>query len=68
MRTRTPVLKWVKVIDLLPKSGKRVLIFSPCYNKDNPMRIRIVDADFVKICTDATHWAYIPEPESENVL
>ena len=47
------------------------LIIEGCYcfhqsiKKNNPMRFRIVDSDFVRICTNATQWAYIPEPESE---
>lgn len=61
---RIPVLKW-QTMDLCPDSEKRILIFSPCYKEDNPMRIRIVNSQFAKICTDATHWAYIPEPENE---
>jgi len=63
---KIPVLKWEKKSDYLPTPDKRVLIFSHCYSKENPMRMRIVDADFVKICTDVTHWAYIPEPLTEG--
>ena len=62
---KIPVLKW-QTMDSCPDSEDRILIFSYCYKKGNPMRIRIVDAQFAKICNDATHWAYIPEPIINN--
>jgi len=61
-------IKWVKILNKdgtknLPKDEhKRVLIFSPCYEKGDSERLRWVDAQFVYILTNATHWAVVPEP------
>jgi hypothetical protein len=52
-------MKW-QPIETAPKEG-RVLIFSPAYKQHPEMYVRIVDAQFVKIAREATHWAPIPE-------
>lgn len=44
-----------------PRLGERILIFSPNYSKDNDIRWRIIDSQFLKICKDATHWAYLED-------
>ena len=59
-------MEWIKREDKLPEEGIRVLVFSPEYREDDPMRVRVVDGKFVRICTDATHWAYIEEPEESS--
>ncbi len=46
---------WVECKDRLPQSG-RVLVFSPIYNVGDPTRFRVMDAQFVRISTEATHW------------
>jgi hypothetical protein len=46
---------WVKCTERLPKSG-RVLVFSPLYKVGNPTRFRVLDAQFVRISKDCTHW------------
>jgi hypothetical protein len=40
----------------LPESG-RVLTYSPLYAKDDPMRWRIMDAQFVRLCREVELWA-----------
>ena len=46
--------------DRLPtESEGRVLIFSPIYPIGDPMRWRIVDWQFVRIMSEATHWVSI---------
>lgn len=42
--------------------GKRVMIFTPVYPEGHEMRYRLVDREFVKVCTDATHWAPLTPP------
>lgn len=46
---------WVECKERLPKSG-RVLVFSPLYKVGDPTRFRVMDAQFVRISTEATHW------------
>lgn len=45
-----------------PLDKERVLVYSPVYPLNDPMRLRIMEGQFVRICTDATYWAYIEEP------
>jgi hypothetical protein len=44
------------------KKSRRVLIYSPLYEKEFE-RYRLLDAQFVRISTDATHWAYCSPPK-----
>jgi hypothetical protein len=48
-------------ISSAPDIGK-VIVFSPCYPANDNMHIRIIDAQFCKILTDATHWQPLPPP------
>ncbi len=48
--------------DTAYKKEPRVFVFSPQYPKGSEMRIRILDAQFVHILTDATHWKKLDEP------
>jgi hypothetical protein len=58
-------MDWVSREDKLPRRGRRVMIFSPCYKKEAD-RFRLVDGEFVRICTDATHWTYLSGPEKKS--
>ena len=40
---------------------KRILIFTPCY-EDITMRWRIIDSQFMDLCTEASHWKKLDEP------
>ena len=40
---------------------KRILIFTPCY-EDVTMRWRIIDSQFMDLCTEASHWKKLDEP------
>ena len=53
--------EWISVDERLPEEG-RVLVFSPDYKDRDPMRCRITDSQFVRICSDVTHWMPLPEP------
>ena len=57
--------EWISVEDRLPECIDGVLIFSPEYHTNNVMRVRIVEGQFVRMCTDATHWMPLPEPPEE---
>jgi len=48
--------------DITYKKEPRVLIFSNDYPENSEMRIRIIDAQFVHLLTDATHWKKLDEP------
>ena len=60
--TGVPGYVWHSVKDKLPKRGTRVLTFSPCYEVGSEMRIRMMDGQFVKLCTDVTKWHLPIEP------
>ena len=40
---------------------KRIIIFSPDY-KHIDMKWRIIDSQFMKLCTDAKYWKKLTEP------
>lgn len=56
-------LVWTNSKDDLPKTGQRVLVFSPQY-KEHSMRFRIMDGEFLRFCTDSTCWAQLNDPEN----
>ena len=45
---------------------ERVLCFSPSYSSDDPMRFRVLDAQFLKIASDVTHWSPLLSPPTKN--
>ena len=45
---------------------RRILVLSPAYPEGDPMRIRMIDAQFFEISKDATWWAYIFEPRIDE--
>lgn len=55
---------WISVKDRLPKEC-RCLVYSPIYNENSEMTMRIIDSQFVKLLTDATHWMPLPEPPKQ---
>lgn len=49
-------------VETAPKSG-RVLVFTPnTIRDDDPIRYRIVDAQFIRIMKEVTHWMPLVEP------
>jgi hypothetical protein len=63
------IKEWISVKKKLPsiadiKADRRLLTYSPCYKREGD-KYRLIDAQFVHICTDATHWAYLSSPEEE---
>ena len=62
-------LDFVPVSERLPDDDmcdRRVIVFSPCYPAGDPMRERIISAQFIKTTTDVTHWAEIPTIRNQN--
>jgi len=51
---------WVSVDEYNGEKG-RLLVFSPIYKEDDPMRYRIIDSQFLNTCKDVTHY-YLPKP------
>jgi hypothetical protein len=54
---------WVKVSDRLPTHG-RVLTYSPAYegSRDSTMLYRLMDAEFVRLNSDISHWCIPTRP------
>lgn len=59
-------MKWHSTKHLPKEYGRRVLLFSPVY-KTEADQFRLIDSQFVRICKDATHWAYLEKPTKELV-
>ena len=58
-------LNWIEIVDrdaMRNLAGTRVLAFSPVYPEGNEMRYRLMDAQFVRISTEATHYAHLTPP------
>jgi hypothetical protein len=57
-------IDWIDKEKDVPQKGERVLTYSPCYktNSDESMLYRLMDAQFVRISTDVTHWARVLPP------
>jgi len=59
-------MNWKSIArDGYPEIGKRVLTFSDVYEDDDVNIYRLIDSQFVKICSDVTHWLYLEKPELE---
>ena len=59
-------MDWIKKEDRLPEKGIRVVVYTPEQGENEPMEFRIVDGQFVKYCTHATHWAHLEAPEESS--
>ena len=46
-----------------PDNEQRVLTYSDCYPDNPEMAYRILSGQFVRICTEVTHWTYLNPPE-----
>ena len=65
-------VKWIRKEECRPDRGKRVLVFSPGYEKGDPMRMRMCDGTILRHSGDFTHWAELegmePEDTSESTV
>lgn len=59
-------MNWIDVNDEMPlESDIYVLACSPCYEEirtNHEMTFRIMNGQFVGICTEVTHWARLVAP------
>lgn len=51
---------WYRSSEFLPEDRFRVLVYSPSHVADKTMRLRMMDACFVRISTDSEWWQ-LPE-------
>lgn len=59
-------MKWLSIHkDGRPNRDQVVLAYSEAYKEDPRLAYRILDGQFVKICTGVTHYAYLKPPEIE---
>ena len=57
-------MKWFNIYkDGTPNRGERVLTYSECYKNSPELAFRILDSQFVKLCSDVTHYTYLRKPE-----
>lgn len=58
-------INWISIKENgYPKDiDKRVLTYSETYVNDPIMAYRILDSQFLKICSDITHYAFLEKPE-----
>ena len=61
MDKHNTLLTWYPITES-PEEKWRILVFSPCYEKGHAMRIRIIEGQFLKYCSDVEYWAYPHEP------
>jgi hypothetical protein len=56
-------MNWIAVSERLPTHG-RVLTYSPAYEdaRDSTMLYRLMDAEFVRISTEVSHWCIPTRP------
>jgi hypothetical protein len=59
-------LHWRDRTETPPEKGKRILVFSPEYEINDPFRLRLIDSQFWEISKDAQFWAEVEEPDIKN--
>jgi len=52
----------------MPPIGIRILAFSPVYPPGDVMRHRMMDSQFFRISTEATHWIDVSMGEPETTI
>ena len=56
-------MKWLSVYkDGTPNRDERILTFSEVYRNQPELAYRILDGQFIKICSDVTHYMYLRPP------
>lgn len=61
-------MNWKRADIELPDKDKRVICYSPVYESETnnqEMLFRIMAGNFVKICTEVTHWSYLEPPKDK---
>lgn len=61
------MINWIKREDQLPRGNRQVLTFTPCHTAENDPGgrgpFRIMNAQYVRVSTDVSHWTYIEVPD-----
>jgi hypothetical protein len=58
-------MQWLSIHkDGQPNSGQRVLTYSETYKDDPVLAFRIMDAQFVAMAKEITHYVYLQKPEN----
>ena len=61
-------MKWLSIYkDGTPNSDERVLTYSACYSGKPELAFRIIDGQFIRFCTDVTHYIYLREPDNQEM-
>ena len=66
MRRFSTAMVWYHRSEEMPKDGNRIIVMSPMYADNDPMKVRIIDSQFYRISKDAEWWAYINQPPSNG--
>ena len=57
-------MEWLSIYKCgLPNSGQRVLTYSKLYRDKPELAYRILDGQFVRLCNEVTHYAYLEPPK-----
>lgn len=57
-------MKWLSVHkDGIPHRDQRVLTYSEIYKDKPELAYRLLDGQFVRMCSDVTHYAYLRPPD-----
>jgi len=60
-------MKWFSIYrDGTPNRDRRVLTYSEVYKDSPTLAFRILDGQFVRLCTEVTHYSYLIPPEEEK--
>ena len=58
-------MKWLSIYkDGTPNKDERVLTYSECYENSPELAYRVLNGQFVKICSGVTHYMYLRKPTS----
>jgi hypothetical protein len=60
-------MEWFNIQkDGYPNTDQRVLTYSEVHEGRPDLAYRILDGQFIKICTDVTHWTYLRPPNKDK--
>ena len=60
-------MKWLNIRkDGTPNRDERVLTYSPVYQNEPQLAYRILDGQFVRMCSEITHYIYLRPPEGSE--
>jgi hypothetical protein len=61
-------MKWLSIYkDGQPNSDQRVLTYSECYKGKPELAFRVIDGQFVRLCSEVTHYCYLQEPDNQEI-